>query len=33
MLLLKKKKDDIKLLMDRTQALETQNTQKDDKIK
>jgi len=29
----KENKDDIKSLMDRTQALETQNTQKDNKIK
>ena len=29
----KENKDDIKSLMDRTQSLETQNTQKNDKIK
>ena len=29
----KKNKDEIKSLMDRTKALKTQNTQKDDKIK
>ena len=29
----KENKDEIKSLMDRTKALETQNTQKDDKIK
>ena len=29
----KENKDEIKSLMDRTQALETQNTQKDNKIK
>ena len=29
----KKTKDELKLLMDRSKALETQNTQKDDKIK